>query len=309
MYSMGRYFAEKRTDESLQKAAEYYQQALNLDPNYALPWVGLSDVYWLGIGSHLPPEDNRAKAAAEKALALDESLSEAHTSLGRVLLQQDWNWTEAEKELKRAIELNPNSAFAHRIYGHYLGAMSRDDQALSERKLAQQIDPLSIIINLEHAWAVYMSGATDQALTQDRKTLEMDPNFVEAYQALARVLAQSGRYAEAIAELEKALPLSSRQEPTTRLSLGYVYALWGKRGEALKKIEEVKELAKYRYVSQVELARVYSALREKELAFEWLRKGCQARDRYMVYLKAWPEFKSLRTDPQFAEIVRCVGLP
>ncbi len=164
-------------------AESYYRQALDLDPTYALAWAGLSEIYYLGIGSHLTPGDARAKAAAEKALAIDETLSEAHTSLGRVLWQDDWNWAEAERELKRAIELDSNNAFAHRIYAHYLGSMGRHDQALSERKLVQQLDPLSPIINTELGWQLYVTGYIDQAVAQSRKALEMDLNFVEAHHA------------------------------------------------------------------------------------------------------------------------------
>jgi TolB-like protein/Tfp pilus assembly protein PilF len=309
LYFKGRYFAEKRTNESLQMAEGFYKQALDLDPTYALAWAGLSEIYYLGVGSHLQPGDPRAKAAAEKALVIDETLSEAHTSLGRILWQDDWNWMAAERELKRAIELDSNNAFAHRIYGHYLASMGRPDQALSERKLVQQLDPLSPIINTELGWELYVTGHIDQAVAQSRKALEMDLNFVESHHALSRVLALSGRYAEAIAVSEKALPLSERHELTTKRSLGYAYALWGKREDAIKKIEEVKELSQQRKISSVNIARAYTALGEKDEAFEWLRKGCQERDRYMVFLNAWPEFKPLHSDPRFAEIIRCVGLP
>ena len=130
LYLKGRHFVEKRSNESLQMAERVYQQALDLDPTYAPAWAGLSEIYFLGIGFHMLPGDPRAKAAAEKALAIDEALSEAHTSLARVLWQEDWNWVEAERELKRALELEPNNAFAHRIYGHYLASMGRHEEAL-----------------------------------------------------------------------------------------------------------------------------------------------------------------------------------
>src|SRR5215813_11758104 len=309
-YRIGRNYAEKRTKEAYQKAVDHYKQALDLDPNYALAYLGLADAYYLGFGSRFLLEERirQSKAAAEKALAIDESLGEAHTSLGRILWQYDWNWRGAEREFKRAIKLDPGNAFAHRIYGYYLASMGQFDQSLAEQKQAQQLDPLSLIINLNVGTVLYKAGETDAALAQTRKTQEMDPNFVETYLQFGKVYAEKGMYAEAIAELNK-VAVSGAFDPRVISLLGYNYALWGKRDEAIKKLDELKELSNRRRVPAREMAIIYTGLGEKDQAFKWLRQACEERDGMIVYLKFHPLFKSLRADPRFAEMLQCIGLP
>ncbi|HEU0177784.1 MAG TPA: tetratricopeptide repeat protein [Blastocatellia bacterium] len=301
-YLMGRKEAEKRTGESYQKAVEHYKRALDLDPNYALAYLGLADAYYR--------EENirQSRAAAEKALAIDESLGEAHTSLGRILWQHDWNWPDAEREFKRAIKLDPGNAFAHRIYGYYLASMGQFDQSFAEQKQALQLDPLSPVLNLYVGHPLYFAGETDAALEQTRKTQEMDPNFVETYLTFGMVYAEKGMYAEAIAKLNKAAP-SGMPRPDVISLLGYNYALWGKRDEAIKKLDELKELSNRRQVPAREMAIIYTGLGEKDQAFKWLRQACEERDGMIVFLKFHPLFKSLRADPRFADLLRCVGLP
>jgi TolB-like protein/Tfp pilus assembly protein PilF len=313
LYLKGRYFAGKRTEESYQKAIEHYKQALDLDPNYALAYVGLADAYYIGL-RHPPPspsEENirQSRSAAEKALAIDETLGEAHTSLARIIWQHDWNWPGAEREFKRAIELDPGNAFAHRIYAYYLVSMGQFDQSIVEQKLAQQLDPLSLIINLNVGTALYFAGETDAALAQIRKTQEMDTNFVETYLHFGMVYAEKWMYGEAIAELNKAAPFSGGFASNIISLLGYNYALWGKRGEAIKRLGELKELSKRKIVPARDIAIIYTGLREKDQAFKWLRQACEERDGMIVYLKFDPIFKSLRTDPRFADLLRYVGLP
>jgi TolB-like protein/DNA-binding winged helix-turn-helix (wHTH) protein/Tfp pilus assembly protein PilF len=310
LYLKGRYFAEKRTEESYQKAIGHYKLALDLDPNYALAYVGLADAYYIGGNIRHPSEENirQSRGAAEKALAIDETLGEAHTSLARLLWQHDWNWRDAEREFKRAITLDPGNAFAHRIYGYYLASMGQFDQSLAEQKQAQQLDPLSRIINLGVGHVLCFAGETDAALEQTRKTQEMDPNFVETYLTFGMVYAQKGMYAEAIAELNKSAPSGVFVSNVISL-LGYNYALWGKRGEAIKRLEELKDLSKRNHVPARDMAIIYTGLGEKDQAFKWLRQACDERNGLIVYLKFDPLFKSLRTDPRFADILQCVGLP
>jgi TolB-like protein/DNA-binding winged helix-turn-helix (wHTH) protein/Flp pilus assembly protein TadD len=309
-YRIGRNYAEKRTGESYQKAIEHYKQALDLDPNYALAYIGLADAYYLGFGLRLPFEEKirQSRAAAEKALAIDDTLGEAHTSLARIIWQHDWNWPGAEREFKRAIELDPGNAFAHRIYAYYLVSMGQFDQSVAEYKQAQQLDPLSLIINLNVGTVLYFTGKIEAALEQTRKTQEMDPNFVETYHQFGMVYAEKGMYAEAIAELNKAAPSGVFVSNVISL-LGYNYALWGKRDEAIKRLDELKELSKRRNVPARDIAIIYTGLGEKDQAFKWLRQACEERNGYLVYLKFDPLFKSLRTDPRFADLLQCIGLP
>src|SRR5262245_32564980 len=313
LYLKGRYFAGKRTEESYQKAIEHYKQALDLDPNYALAYVGLADAYYIGL-RHPPPSPSvenirQSRDAAKKALAIDESLGEAHNSLARIIWQHDWNWPGAEREFKRSIELDPGNAFAHRIYAYYLVSMGQFDQSIVEQKLAQQLDPLSLIINLNVGTALYFAGETDAALAQIRKTQEMDPNFVETYLHFGMAYPQKGMYREAIAELNKAAPFSGGFASNIISLLGYNYALWGKRDEAIKRLDELKELSKRKIVPARDIAIIYTGLGEKDQAFKWLRQACEERDGMLVYLKFDPVFKSLRADPRFADLLQCIGLP
>src|SRR5215470_13928641 len=285
-YLIGRNYAEKRTKEAYQKAVEHYKQALDLDPNYAIAYIGLADAFYLNFGSHFPPGENirQSRAAAEKALAIDETLGEAHTSLGRILWQRDWNWRDAEREFKRAIELDPGNAFAHRIYAYYLVSMGQFDQSVAEYKQALQLDPLSLIINLNVGTELYFAGETDAALEQTRKTQEMDPNFVETYIQFGKVYAEKGMYAEAIAELNK-VAVSGAFDPRVISLLGYNYALWGKRDEAIKRLDELKKLSKQSRDPAYHLAVIYTGLGDKDQAFKWLRQACEERDGGIVFLK------------------------
>jgi len=311
-YLIGRNYANKRTKEAYQKAVEHYKQALDLDPNYALAYVGLADAYYLNFGSHFPPEENirQSRVAAEKALAIDETLGEAHTSLARILWQRDWDWRGAEREFKQAIALDPGNAFAHRIYGYYLASMGQLEQSIAEQKQAQRLDPLSLIINLNVGSVLNLAGETDEALAQIRKTqeLDLDKDYVEAYLELGVVYAQKGMYAEAIAELNKAAPSGGYVSRVISL-LGYNYALWGKRDEAVKRLDELKELSKRRRVPAYDMAIIYTGLGEKDQAFKWLRQACEDHHGMVVYLKFDTLFKSLHTDPRFAELLKYLGLP
>ncbi len=310
LYMRGRSEAEKRTKEAYQKALEHYKQALNLDSNYAPAYVGLADVYFVG-GAELPPKESalRSKAAAMKALEIDETLGEAHTSLARVLWQFDWDWEAARKEFKRSLEIDPNNAFTHRIYGYYLSSMGQHNDAVTEMRLAQQLDPLSPIINLGVGIMLYFAGQNEQAMAQFRKTQEqeMEGGFSEAYRHLGLGYCQMGKYAEAVAGMRE------RSRSFTRFLASYIVSriricAGGKRGEAIKRLDQLKESSKREYVSSFYIAAIYSGLGEKDQAFEWLHRACEERFGLLVYLKYWPIFENLRSDPRFTDLLRCVGI-
>ncbi len=311
LYLKGRYFWNKRTEDALNKAVEYFEQAIERDPNYAVAYAGLADSYCLiGLWGPTSPREAfpRAKAAALKAVEIDGTLAEAHTSLGFVGLHLDWDWARVESEFKRAIDINPNYATAHHWYAHYLMCMGRLDEALSEMKKAQSLDPLSLVINTELGFPLYFARRYDEAIEQYRKALEMDPNFYRAHWLLGLAYQQKGMSEQAIDELQKAIALSGRT-PTTVAGLGYVYARAGKRDQARKVLSQLAELSKRRYVPSLEVAVVYSALAEKDRAIAWLEKGYEEHAGWMPRLKVDPRLDDLRSDPRFQDLVRRVGLP
>jgi tetratricopeptide (TPR) repeat protein len=256
-----------------------------------------------------PPQEcfPRAKAAATRALAIDGQLGEAHNTLGVVKGMYEWDWSGAEREYQRAIELNPRHALAHAWYSVLLIAMERREAAMAERKRAMELEPLSLMINQGSAAIFHRADHYDEAVKQARKVIEMDPNYWQGHWHLGRAYEQKGRHEEAIAELQKAVDLL--RAPKVIGELGYVYAASGKRAEAEKVIGELEELSKRQYVSPSFIAAVYAALGEKEQAFQWLNKAYEGRAQIIMFLKVDPTFHSLRSDPRFADLVRRVGLP
>ncbi len=308
LYLRGRYHWNKRTEEGLNRGIEYFNQAIEKDPTYGLAYAGLADCYaLLSEYSTIPPEQSRqkAKAAAMRALEIDDTLAEAHTSLAAVH-EYDWNWSEAEREYRRAIEMNPNYATAHHWYGIFLGGMARYDEGLREIRRAQELDPLSLIINTGMGRLLYNARRNDEAIAQLKKTLEMESEFAEAHFQLALAYEAKRMYAEALQEFELARKLF--KDPTMIGWSGRVYALAGRRDEALKVAEELKQMTKERYVSPYMLAIIYTALGDKEQAYEWLDKVYAERSYYVIWLKVDPVFDSLRTDPRFIDFMRKVGL-
>jgi TolB-like protein/Flp pilus assembly protein TadD/class 3 adenylate cyclase len=308
-YLKGRYYWNKRYEEGLTKAIEYFKQAIGADPNYAPAYAGLADSYAL-LGFHgygvLPPTEAmpKAKAAAEKALQIDEALGEAHASLAYVTDGYDWDLAGAEKEYKRAIELNPNYATAHQFYGVHLAVTGRHQEAMAEIKQAQQLDPLSLIINVNVAWIFYFARQYDQAVVQCEKTLELDPNFAGTHWMRGQAYRQKGIYEKAIAEFQKAASLS-KSDAVLIAVLGHAYAVAGKRGEAQKVINELKELSKRRYFPAYFIALIYVGLDDKDQAFEWLEKAFAERSE-LTFLKAEPMFDPIRSDARFQDLVRRV---
>ena len=307
-YLKGRYFWNKRTADGLKKAIDYFNQAIEKDPNYAQAYTGLADSYALlgdweyGI---LAPKEAfpRAKAAATKALALDNTLGEAHTSLAFSLDLFDWDWASAEREFRRAIELNPGYATAHHWYAWHLSEMGRNREAIAEMRKAQNLDPLSLIISADVAEILLVAHSYDQAIEQSRKTIDMDPNFAVAHYELGQALVQKHMYKEAIAELQKAIELSGGSTTCTS-NLAFAYAASGRRKEAVKILSDLKNRSKQ---NASEIALMYVGLDEKDQAMTWLKKAYEQRFNPSILLR--PAFDPLRSDPRFQNLVRRIGLP
>jgi TolB-like protein/Tfp pilus assembly protein PilF len=311
LYLKGRFYWNKRSSEALKKAIDYFNQAIEKDPSFALAYAGLADCYLVPANPQSPREKMpKAKAAAMRALELDETIAEAHTSLARVLATYDWDWGNAEKEYKRAIELNPRYAIAHQWYSGYLQAMDRRDEAIAERKLALELDPLSLTINFALGMSFYYARDYDQAIEQFQKTLELDQNFPPVHTFLPAAYEQKGMYDKAIAEFKKAAPLQGGGESSFSTSgLGHVYGVSGKKAETRAVLDELKLLSRHEYVPAPHIALVYAGLGEKDQAFAWLEEGYKERSFQMQALKLEPRWDSLRSDPRFANLLRRVGLP
>jgi serine/threonine-protein kinase len=309
LYLKGRYHLNRQTEDGYKRSIDYFQQAIAMDPNYAQAYAGIADAYIVATDWYLPNREAmpKAKAAATRALEIDDTLAEGHVSLGTVRVFYDWNWSETDKEYRRAIKLNPNYADAHQWYSFYLGVVrGQYSEALAEAKQALQLDPLSLNANQVLADALFTARQYDQAIEQCRKTIELDQNFWWAHESLGALYERRGQFQEAIAELQKARQLDNN--PLILAKLGRAYALSGKRAEAQKLIDELKELSKQRYVSSAIVAEIYAALGERDQTFEWLEKGYEERSIGMLFLKTDPLWDGFRSDPRFANLVRRVGL-
>ena len=309
-YLRGRYYWNKRTVENLRKAMEQFQQAADKDPNYALAYVGLADCYSLleeYAGSPASETYPKAKAFAQRALQLDDSLAEAHASLAFVYYYS-WQWERAEQGFKHAIELNPNYPSAHQWYGNFLRDRGRVDQALTEAKRAQELDPLSLVIGQNVAQLYLFRGDVNSAIEQCNRVLELDPNYPRGHEVLGWAYLKQGHYPEAIAELRKAVELSSRKDRRTLSSLGCGYAISGQQAEALEVLKELE--GKYQRHEAVgrDVGAVYAGLGDKDRAFAWLEKDFQSRSGLLMRIRWEFAFESLRSDPRFADLLRRMGL-
>jgi tetratricopeptide (TPR) repeat protein len=311
LYLKGRFFFGKGTEEGFVKAIECYQQALALDPNYALAYVGIGSSYAaLGgvLGYRSPAETYpQTREFAMKAIELDETLAEAHSSLATYALNYEWNWAEAERQYKRAIELNPNYGFAHSGYGTYLEALGRFDEAVNERQLAQKLDPLSPFAAADVGYPHYYARRYDVAIDHYRKGLELDPNCSWCHLWIGQVYVQKGMYKEAIEEINQAIQLSA-SDIRARATLAHAYAVSGRRDDALKLLHELQKTSQQRYVSPYYIALVYAGLGENQEAVAWLEKARQERQSYLILMKVEPVFDRLHSDPGFIAIERSVGL-
>jgi len=309
-YLKGRYFWNKRTAEGLNVALAYFNQAIGEDPTFAQAYSGLADTYaLLGDWQYavMTPKEAlpKAKASAIKALELDSALGEAHNSLAFCLDGFEWDFEAAGREFQRAIELNPNYATAHHWYAWHLGLLGRYDDALAEMRKAENLDPLSLIINSDLAELLLIAHSYDESIQQSRKTLEMDPNFALAHNQLGQAYLQKQMYDPAIAELEKAVQLSAGS-PTCEANLARAYAASGSRSGAEKLLSDLKKRSNPSASLASEIAMIYAALGNRDQAMNWLEKGYEERFNPGVLLR--PGFDPVRSDPSFEELARRIGL-
>ena len=309
-YLKGRYFWNKRTGESLKKAIEYFNEAIAKDPTYGQAYAGLADTYNV-LGSldfaMLSPQEAypKAKAAAIRALELDNSLGEAHASLAFCLGQHEWQWDAAEREYQKALVLNPGYATAHQWYAMQLSLFGRFDEAIEEMRKAEKLDPLSLIISTGVADVLFAARRYDDSIQQSRKALDIDPNFAIARFELGQALAQKGIYKEAIAELQKANELSGGDTTCTAV-LAYAYAASGKIDEALRLLNQLKAKPNHRFSYAAHEALIYASLDEKDQALAKLDKAYQ--DHFDVLLLRSPAFDPLRSEPEFRNLMQRIGM-
>lgn len=311
-YLKGKYFFDKHSESGFRKSIKYYKTAIEKDTTYANAYAGLAMSY-IGLGSPgvevLHPMEImlKAKTAAIKALELDDMSAEAHTMLGMVKLFYEWDWSGAEKELKRGIELNPNYAISHMFYSLYLTVVGKHKEAIVTTKRALELDPLSVGMNVTLGNQFFEARQYDQAIKQVLNALEMNPNNWHAHWSLGMACTQKGMFDNAIAEQDKAIALSARN-PFVLSSLGHVFAVAGMRVEAMKILDEIVQLSKQRYIAPFAIAQIYTGLGNKDKAIEWLGKGIQDRSASMIWLGPNPIFDSLRSDSRFNDLLKKIGL-
>lgn len=310
LYLKGRWHWSRFTEAEMKRGMECYRQAIELDPNYALAYTGLADVYaTLHYNGYLPLEEAapRHVALAEKALQLDATLAEAHCSMAFAIIVYERDWGRAEREYKLAIQLNPGYVTGHHYYAFFLAAQARFDEALVEIKRARELDPLSPYLNTDVGWMHYFARRYDKAIEHYQQALEIEPNFALAHAYLGLAYERLGRYAEASAALQKALTLAGGSADMTAW-LGYVYAMSGRREEAQRILQELQTRAAQGYVALHNTAMIYAALGEPEQAFAWLEDAFQKHAGWLFCLKVDARLDRLRTDPRFADLLRRVGL-
>ncbi|PYJ91167.1 MAG: hypothetical protein DME62_15800 [Verrucomicrobia bacterium] len=314
LYLKGRYFLSRRTEEGLKKSVEFFNQAIDKDSGYALAYSGLADsnMYLLKLaflrGLSRKESYERAKAAATKALELDDNLAEAHTSLALVKMEYEWEWASSEGEFKRAIQLNPGFAEAHHQYSHYLTAMGRSSESLAESLRALELDPLSLVLNGHLAWHYLYARQYDQAIQQCQRTAELDRNYPETADFRGLAYEQKGMYREAIAELQMAVNLSGNS-PHIKAELGHAYAIAGETTPALDILDELKRGSTETHISSYDIAVIYIGLGRKDQALEALENAYQERSEWLRYVKVDPRLDPLRGDPRFEKLANQVLPP
>lgn len=308
---LGRYHLNKLTDEGFRKGRDHLQMAIELDPNYAPAHAGLADAYnRLSGWNAVPPHEGypKARIEAERAIELDDRSADAHATLGLVKHFYDWDWPGAEKEFKRAIEINPGNAEVHQSYAYYLSTMGRFDDALAQMRQAIELDPLSLEKNAGIGEILYVRRDYDGAIASYNRTLEMEPNTGFLHWAIGNAYVRKGMYDEAIASYQKAIPLSG-DSPDEPASLAVALALAGRRQEALAILEDLRSRSAKTYISPATVAVIYAALGDKDEAFAWLERAYERRDLLLVLLKVEPMYDRLRDDPRFTDLTRRVGFP
>ena len=309
LYLKGRYAWNKQTEAEIRKAIDDFRQAIARDPGFAPAYAGLADSYSFLRSVYAAPKDvmPQAKEAARKALELDDTLAEAHVSQGLIKFFYDFDWAGAEKEFRRAIELDPNLATAHDAYATFLAGMNRPGEAIAEIERARRLDPFSVLILADAGWVFYCARQYDRAVEACRKALELDPNFAPALPILGVALQKTGRFAEAVAELEKAVKIDD--SPTSLEMLGGAYAAWGKKEDAKRVIRMLTERSARRYVCPYEIATVYAGLGDKDAAFNKLENAVEERADCIPWIKADSKIDPLRSDPRYAALMNRIGLP
>jgi eukaryotic-like serine/threonine-protein kinase len=309
-YLQGNYYASKRTGEAVTQAIADYRQSIQLDPTYAPSYAGLAGALTLAAdykdvpSSQVLPE---AEAAAVKALQLDDTLASAHAALGQIRAYS-LEWPGVLDEFQRAIQLNPGDANGHHWYALALADAGKDENAISEMKLAQELDPRSLIINANLSWVLYLAGKDDDAIAQAQKTIAMDPSFAVAHGYLGQAYLAKGEYEKALRELQQALALSGN-ETSFKAELGNAYAVAGKKTEALAILHELLQMSAQRYVSPYSIALVYVGLGDRDQAFQWLDKAYDEHSVRLINIAVHPRLTGLRSDPRFAALVKRIGLP
>jgi len=309
LYLKGRYHVFKVTPPEVQKGISYFQQAIEIDPSYALAYVGLSHAYrTFSLSFDVPAIEGmaKAKAAAQKAVEIDDTLSEAHTALGWVIFWYEWDFSAAENQLKRALELNPNSADAHWAHGHLLSNLGRHAEGLAEINRARELDPLNLIVNMTEGQMLLYAGHTDNALAVLQKTFELDSKLWLTHMVAANAYIEKGMFEEALAEAREAKELNGRSSVPISL-VGYALAKSGKQGAARAVLEELRKLSNQRYVPPIQIAMVYAGLGERDETLAWLERGFKERNAGLVFLKVDPKWNSMRDDPRFQDLLRRIG--
>jgi tetratricopeptide (TPR) repeat protein len=311
-YLKGRFFWRKFTAADIAKSIEYYRQAIDLDPQYAPAYAGLADAYALGSvggGGRAPKETiPKAREAAAKALELDNSLGEAHLSLALVRTYYDWDWPGANEEFKQAIELSPNYAEAHHFYSHYYMALGRIDDSLGESKRALELDPLSPDLIWHLGWHYFYARQYDQAVAQLVKALELSPNIPMAHLFLGLAYEQKNMLPQSFAEYERVRGLVPGT-PFALSDMGHAYAVSGNETQARKILDELRQMAKKRYITSWYLALVYTGMGQREHAFKSLQDAIEEHAFGLATLKVDPRLDPLRSDPRFQELLKRLGLP
>lgn len=309
LYLKGRYFWNKRTADGILQSFDYFKKAIDIDPAFAVAYAGLADAYALGVWQDSLPQKEYiplAKAAALSALQIDDTVGEAHASLGFVRFWYEWDFKGAEAAFQRAIELSPNNATAHHWYGEFLVLMGRSEEGFKELKLAQDADPLSLIINSDLGKMYFFTRQSDHAIHQLKKTIEMDPQFPVAHLFLALAYKQKGMMTDAIAELEREEHVPSSRA-VFKFVLAYFYAETGRRAEALRILDELQEPRPGRFAPAYGIALIHVGLNQKDEAFTWLEKSRMDREPFLRYIKVDPNFDKLRDDRRFSEFLTQVG--
>jgi serine/threonine protein kinase/tetratricopeptide (TPR) repeat protein len=316
LYWKGRYLWNQRKPEDINQAIKYFQEAIKLDPQYALAYTGLADCYVLGNVLQMPPRQSMplATEAAKKALAIDNQLAEAHTSLAKIKLSYEWDWSGAESEFKQAIQLNPGYATAHQWYGVYLSELGRHDESIRERTTAQDLDPLSLSISTGLGRALFWARRYDEAIQHLLATVPKDQNYGDTYWSLGLAYEQKRQYPEAITAFQRAVELSktadfSEGKPEMLAALGHAYALAGKQTESRAILDQLKSIsASQRYVSPYGVSLIYVALNEKDAAFQSLEQAFQERDENFIHLRVDPRLDPIRSDSRFQDLLKRVNL-